>query len=79
MHTDQVVKWLAKKPVKSEYFFRLAALLSTYVITDRITIEQAYNERLAKRPDFFAPDATPLVVPDGASAPSRQGGGDVPR
>jgi hypothetical protein len=61
MHTNQVVTWLADKPVKPEFIFRVAALISTYIRSEGYGPNSAYDYWLAKRPDFFALDATPLV------------------
>jgi hypothetical protein len=53
MHTDQVVKWLRDKNVRPEFIFRLAALISTFVNTDKMTPEAALAHWKSRRPEWW--------------------------
>jgi hypothetical protein len=65
-----VYRWLDDFPVRSDYHARLAALIVAYM-HDGMTAEAAWNYWLRKRPDFFTPDATPLMVDAPGSADAR--------
>ena len=71
MHTDQIVRWLADKPVKPEWKFRVAALMNASILNDRLSPEAAFHYWQSRRPEWFYDESTVVELERGSEAPAK--------